>query len=397
MIFRNLARLGAAALLTSGAFAALGAPAYAEDAGTDLSIDVAGTRLAAGTTDKVGSIRLTNRGADTPTGVKINIDVTQLDLDKVTLAPFAEERCAETEPAGRRVWECAIHDFAVPEPGTTSDLPLVVFRAAEGLKEAYAAPVTFTVVVPGDTNSENDSKTVQIELTTENGVDLEVWAPDVNAQVAWEPGGEPELLKSTLNPGDETIVFAGFGNQGDMIADGLDFVASLPEGVTFSERLRGCEVSADRRRATCAAGTTRLMPGKTVYGVFAVKVAADVPAPVLLSGGTVSATSRGALPVTDKSLARAAGGELPPFLTTTKIDAVEDIDPSDDSDDFTVKVAAVTGGGGGGDGGLPVTGPQAGLIGGVGVAVLAVGGTLFVLARRRRVVLVTPNDERPAA
>ncbi|SCG80066.1 hypothetical protein GA0070609_6229 [Micromonospora echinaurantiaca] len=396
MIFRNLARLGAAALLTSGAFAALGAPAYAEDTGTDLSIDVAGTRLAAGTTDKLGSIKLTNRGEDTPTGVKINIDVTQLDLDKVTLAPFAEEKCAETESAGRRVWECAIHDFAVPEPGTTSDLPLVVFRAAEGLKEAYSAPVTFTVVAPGDINSENDSKTVQIELTTENGVDLEVWAPDVDSQVAWEPGGEPELLKHTLNPGDETIVFAAFGNQGDMIADGLDFVASLPEGVTFSERLKGCEVSADRRRATCAAGTTRLMPGKTVYGVFAVKVAADVPAPVLLSGGTVSATSRGALPVTDKSLARAAGGELPPFLTT-KIDVAEDIDPSDDSDDFTVKVAAVTGGGGGGDGGLPVTGAQAGLIGGVGVAVLAVGGTLFVLARRRRVVLVTPNDERPAA
>lgn len=51
-------------------------------------------------------------------------------------------------------------------------------------------------------------------------------------------------------------------------------------------------------------------------------------------------------------------------------------------------------GGGAGDGGLPVTGVQVGLIGGVGAAVLLAGAALLLLSRRRKVVLVTPTDER---
>ncbi|TYC00841.1 cell wall anchor protein, partial [Micromonospora sp. WP24] len=56
-----------------------------------------------------------------------------------------------------------------------------------------------------------------------------------------------------------------------------------------------------------------------------------------------------------------------------------------------------TGGGGGDVGGLPVTGPQARLIGGIGVSVLLAGAVLMLVARRRRVVLVAPQDEQPAA
>ncbi|MGB2568760.1 hypothetical protein ACPFP2_09960 [Micromonospora citrea] len=401
MIFRNrpLARLGAAALLASGAFTVLGTPAYAEGAGTDLSIDVAGTRVAAGTEGKLGYITIGNKGDVTPTDVRITLDVSQLDLDKVGLSPFAERECEETEVDGRLVWECVVPGFAVPAPGETSELPLVVFRNTDALKGAYSAPVTFTVVTPGDTNAANNSETVQVELTDENGVDISVWAPDIDLQLVWKPGGEPDVKKPVLNPGDETVAFAGIRNQGDMIADGLDFTIALPKGVTLTEDLKGCTVAADRRSATCGAGSTRLQPGREVWGVFPVKVAADVEAPVILTGGTIGATARGELPVTEKSLAEAAAGELPSFLTE-KVTLAEDIDPSDNSDDFAVKVAAATNGGGGGDGddgGLPVTGPQAGLIGGVGVAVLAAGGALLMMARRRRVVLVTPGDEKPTA
>ncbi|MBQ1065400.1 cell wall anchor protein, partial [Micromonospora sp. D75] len=51
-------------------------------------------------------------------------------------------------------------------------------------------------------------------------------------------------------------------------------------------------------------------------------------------------------------------------------------------------------GGGTGGGGLPVTGMQVGLIGGIGAAVVAAGVALMMLSRRRKVVLVTPGEER---
>jgi hypothetical protein len=76
-----------------------------------------------------------------------------------------------------------------------------------------------------------------------------------------------------------------------------------------------------------------------------------------------------------------------------------DIDPADNVDGFAVQVAGPSGGTGGGtgdnggdDGGLPVTGPVAGGIAGVGGAVLLAGAVMFVMSRRRRVVLGTPHD-----
>ncbi len=56
-----------------------------------------------------------------------------------------------------------------------------------------------------------------------------------------------------------------------------------------------------------------------------------------------------------------------------------------------LKVTVLPGTGGGG---LPITGAKAGLYGGVGLGVLLLGGGLLFLARRRRVVLVAPGDER---
>jgi hypothetical protein len=62
---------------------------------------------------------------------------------------------------------------------------------------------------------------------------------------------------------------------------------------------------------------------------------------------------------------------------------------------FVVVVSAVGGSGGGAGDGLPVTGVRAGVLGGVGAAVVVAGAVLFLTARRREVVLVTPDDEKP--
>lgn len=397
MTFRNrpLARLGAAALLASGAFTVLGTPAYAANPANDLSLDVAGTRVAAGTEGKVAFVKLSNKGESTPTEVVLAVDVSKLDPAKVEVAPLLE-RCEEDTVEGRRTWLCPLTAQEIPTPGATAELPVVVFKDTDAIKGDYSAPVTFRVLSPNDTDTANNARTTQVEFTTENGVDLLVLAPDVRAQVFWRANGEPDVKKPTLNPGDETTVFALIVNQGDMIADGIDLKVSLPKGVTFSKDLKECRYTADRRTADCESGLTRLKPGDDLYGFFPVKVSADVDAPVSLTGGAVEVSSRGALPATERSLADTPS-QLPSFLTTTApAGLAKDVDPSDNSDNFAVIVAAPTGGEGGG-GGLPVTGPQAGLIGGVGVAVLAAGGALFVLARRRRVVLVTPGDEKPTA
>jgi hypothetical protein len=56
----------------------------------------------------------------------------------------------------------------------------------------------------------------------------------------------------------------------------------------------------------------------------------------------------------------------------------------------TAAIVITTSGGSGG--GLPVTGASAGIVAGAGAAVAALGVGLFMVARRRRLVLVAPND-----
>jgi Domain of unknown function DUF11 len=60
-------------------------------------------------------------------------------------------------------------------------------------------------------------------------------------------------------------------------------------------------------------------------------------------------------------------------------------DPNLDNNTAPIKITVEAGG-------LPVTGVKAGVIGGVGLAGVVVGVLLYVSARRRRIVLVTPDD-----
>jgi hypothetical protein len=76
---------------------------------------------------------------------------------------------------------------------------------------------------------------------------------------------------------------------------------------------------------------------------------------------------------------------------TAKISGpARDKNPANNTAKIVITVAGDTGGIGGG---LPVTGVTAGLIGGIGGLALVAGAVLFVMSRRRRVLLVTPADE----
>ncbi|SCE66953.1 hypothetical protein GA0074696_0131 [Micromonospora purpureochromogenes] len=396
MIFRHrpLARLSAAALLAAGAFTALGTPAHAEGAGTDLSLDVVGTRVAANVEGKAAFIKISNNGTNEASSAKVNVDVTELDSSKAEAIPLGDE-CEEITLDGRRIWQCTLYDYSLPTPGRTAEVPLLVFK--DNVEGAYSAPVTFTLVSPDDTTPDNNTKTLQVEFTEESGVDLGARVPDVTKHIGPDEYDPDTEGLPPLRPGDTTVLVGDIFNQGDLATDGLRVTLELPTGVTFASTFTDCEHSAGNRKATCEIeGLALTGDGDDLHIFVPITVSADVEAPVALKPGTVTAAALGQAPADQPSL-KAGTPKLPSIM---KLVPAHEVDPSDNSDDFAVIVAAKTGGGGGGaggDGGLPVTGPQAGLIGGVGAAVLAAGGAMFVLARRRRVVLVTPGDEKPTA
>lgn len=66
-----------------------------------------------------------------------------------------------------------------------------------------------------------------------------------------------------------------------------------------------------------------------------------------------------------------------------------ELDSNPENDTAPIVIDVSTGGSGGGT--LPITGFQAGLLGGVGAGALVVGVALFVLARRRRIVVAAPD------
>ncbi|MEU7840367.1 hypothetical protein AB0B39_05270 [Micromonospora sp. NPDC049114] len=402
MIYRNrpLARLGAAALLASCALTAFGVPAHAAGTPTDLSVALAGTKVAAGAEAKVAFAKIMNNGPGTPSNFLIKLDVSKVDFDRVEVVPLADTPCT-IDGAERPVnITCRIQDDEVPAPGETIEIPIIMFKAEQGAELPYTAPLTFALESEDDTTPGNNAASADLVLTDESGVDMGIVVPDVKFQVS--PSEQPPLL----TPGTETEVLVEIINQGDVIADGVKLDLTLPNGVTFTEDLRECTYSPDRRIANCPAPLIQLGPQDVLVGVFPVKVAANVKAPVALQGGNGTVAAIGQLPATNANLA-ARKSALPSFLkaaTTAQATAVRDIDDTDNTDAYAVLVAAKggTGGGdgggtGGGDGGLPVTGAKAGLIGGIGVAVLLAGGVMFLIARRRRVVLVAPADERPTA
>ncbi|MGC4756935.1 hypothetical protein [Micromonospora trifolii] len=404
MIFRNrpLARLGAVALLASGALAAFGAPAHATGTPTDLSVEMAGTRVAAGAEAKVAFAKIKNNGPGTPTNFLIKLDISKVDFDRVEVAPVTPTPCTLDGLERPENVTCRVQDDEVPGPGETIEVPIVVMKAEEGVELPYTAPLRFSLESEDDSTPDNNTASADLTLTDESGVDMGIVVPDVKFQVS--PSEQPPLLM----PGTETQVIVEIINQGDVIADGIKLNLALPKGVTFTEQVRECTYSQDRRIADCPTPLLQVAPGEILAGVFPVKVAADVKAPVTLQGGSGTIAALGQLPATNANLA-ARKTALPSFLkaaTTEQAAEVRDIDDTDNTDAYAVVVAAKGGSGGGGEdggngggdgGGLPVTGAKAGLIGGIGAAVLLAGGLMFLVARRRRIVLVAPGDETPTA
>ncbi|MEU2661145.1 LPXTG cell wall anchor domain-containing protein [Micromonospora sp. DT46] len=401
MIFRNrsLARIGAGALLASGALTVLGSPAHASGTETDLAIEVAGTRVAANAQGKFAYAKVTNTGKNTPSELSVRVDVSKVDFDKVAAVPAVEDGC-DIELVGEKptAFICHATEKGLPGPGETTDLPIVLFKfEAEG---TYKAPLSFKLISKDDTNAANNTKTATLDFSDASGPDLSVVAEDVKQAVKIVDGNP--VYSGDLHAGGRSALTYFITNQGDKAAAGLKISVKLPKGVTPTEVEPGCEYAADKSTFTCTYANFGLIPQDedtnpedklySAYGFYHVfDVAADVK-PGALKGGLVSVEPVGSAP----SRMRAAAVTLPENVTGLR---ATDVDATDNSDAYAVIVAAKGGAGGGGDddGGLPVTGAQTTLIGGIGGAVLIAGAAMFMVARRRRVVLVTPGDEKPTA
>jgi hypothetical protein len=391
MTLRNLARVSATGLLAAGILALAATPALAAD--VDFGLDLKGSTIALGAEGKPATVSFTNHGTTKPAEVGVRFDATELDDSKVEL-DLGE--CTVEDG----IADCIIDEGSIPGPGETSDLdvPLVKKAGATG----SAGKLTVTVLVDGDANEANNSKTVDVTIAG-SGADLRVLAFDVTKIDA-----ENQLTGKPLQPGETSLAYAYVANHGDRTAVGLKVRVSLPEHVTFTEQEGGCEYSTNNRVATCTAEGYPVIPwdqddtgnkeNSSLSIAFAVTVSEDAEGPVSLTGGEWNVIGLG-VESADARKARAVA-ELPAFAEKGcgEVEDQVETDASDNTDGFAVLVAGPAAGGGAGDGedepGLPVTGPVAASVAGAGAAVLALGVVLFVVSRRRRVVLVTPGDEK---
>ncbi|MEU5549119.1 LPXTG cell wall anchor domain-containing protein [Micromonospora sp. NPDC047793] len=390
MIFRTrrAASLATAALLASGAVAAFGAPAHAAGTETDLAITSAGTRVTDGAWGKIAWAKIANQGKNTPSKVSLRVDASKVDESKLWFVTFTEGGCTFDNDPDPNLFVCELNKTEIPGPGETTELPLLLIKPGGTATGPYKAPVTITIESPDDTDDSNNSVEFDVEVTPESGVDLGVIVPDVKTSIDFETGKEGKKL----HPGDTAVVYSEVVNQGDLVAQGLKMTFKLPEHVSLAFPIGGCKTGADRT-VVCEDKDFVLEQDSVLTFELPVVVDEDVKAPVALKGGSLAAVAYGAL----KPEARISKQATKPDFDRAEVRKIEesefaDIDPSDNSDDFAVIVAAT--GNGGGGGGLPVTGVQAGVIGAVGAGVVLAGAAMFLVSRRRRVVLVAPGDEK---
>ncbi|MGW1057812.1 hypothetical protein [Micromonospora rubida] len=403
---RWLSRAVVAALLLLAGVAAPAGPASAAETGAKFALDLTGTTIPLGVDRKRVHLRLTNLTDKIPTEVIFYVRPLELDLDIASLM-WPEGGGSGECDGDFSGWYCRIESSLLPEllpaPGGTVDLPIDI-RIHKN-QEPYEGRfhVEAGMAWGGEKMQLSVSKWFTLKLVDDPEADLSVVVPDVKQSARVGAGGRLELT-GTLNPGEMGAVRYRVVNQGRKAVSGVKVTLHLPKGVTFTRPPEECAVGNDRRSAVCTYDTLALVPvgqdtdpNDSIYSAVElhnlVTVSASTKAPVTLKGGAVQVEG-----LTERTDAR-SGPERTELPANAVAVRAADVDDSDNQDGFAVVVAASGsggGGGGGGGGGLPITGPQAGLIAGTGLAMVLGGGIMLLLARRRRAFPVIPGEETPA-
>lgn len=383
-----VAQLLTGSLVLTCALIGTGGPAQADPAPrADLSVSAVGTPLTTDTTRaraRSFKVAITNSGPHTAQNVVLEVDLA--GLDRAMVGYLAPRGC---RGSGQR-YRCSFGPVA--SHGVMEFSVAVYSRGGTGPAGSLAVSVTSGTADP---DRSNNSAEVQVEVVARS-FDLVAVAFDVYAGDDTEP---VELLP--VAPGHRAwlrwfAVNRGSGGSRGGATRGVSYTVALPAHVTFAEHREGCAYSPDNRRMTCQDPDAVLARG-TASGYVAdpVRVVVDRLArgPVLV-GGTVSAYALEQLTADAVARLDTAAGPRVKALTETQQEQLAEAATGGNAARYNVHVSVRQLAAGSG-GGLPITGAQAGLVGVVGLAVLAAGGVLFVMARRRRLVLVTPDERSP--
>ncbi|MFF0655085.1 cell wall anchor protein [Micromonospora tulbaghiae] len=416
MTFRyrsTLARAGVVALLSTAGLGAAAGPAQAADK-ADLQLIPLSYQLAKGVTEakaKPFKFQVNNTlGTVDAKDVRVTVETKGLKTAKVgVLVPAGCDVRGTT-------FSCLLGDLPA---GTTEDFGLPLFSTG-----GKGAAGTLTVSISA-ANGTGVLDTVDHDITvTEPGYDLTTWVQDVYAGVRVDGDDADESGLRPVRPGETAPLDWAVFNDGSKRATGVQYGIALPAGVTFAKLPDGCveQNLGGVLNAYCEDLGAVLKPGQYYTADVRVKVGADVTEKLLRPGFVWAAGLDAATGAPEEEPRVASSAQRRAFAETDDGDNTAQFDvfvdqspqstpsptptagptstptaqptPTGGATAVPTPTAGGGAGGGTGDGGLPVTGMQVGLIGGIGAAVLAAGAALMLLSRRREVVLVAPGEER---
>ncbi|WBB65440.1 LPXTG cell wall anchor domain-containing protein [Micromonospora sp. WMMD812] len=387
-----LARAGVVALLAAGGMTAATVPAYAADQ-ADIALVPISYELAKGVkAAKAKPFKFTVQNLTESVDAKaVTVTVDTAGLKKNRVGFVVPDGC---EMKGS-TFTCLLGDL---RGGTSEDFGLPLFSTG-GRGDAGTLKVTISAA-----NAEAD--TVDHDITVAKpGYDLTAWVQDVQANVVVNGAVADEPDLKPVPRGETVPLDWAVYNDGSRKATGIFYGLTLPAGVSFAQKPQGCveQEILGKAQLLCENAGAVLKPGEYYTADVRVKVGQGVTEPVLKEGDLFAYGLDGA---------EGPAEEEPEVATQAQRRTFTEADEGDNHATFEAFVdlsaqptptptptpggtaSPGTGGGAGGGGGLPVTGVQAGLIGGIGAAVLLAGGALLLLSRRRKVVLVTPGDEK---
>ncbi|SIQ66877.1 LPXTG cell wall anchor domain-containing protein [Micromonospora avicenniae] len=406
-----LARIGTVALVVAGGLAAVAAPAHAA-AKPEINVIPISTELAKGVkaaTAKPFKFTVTNSGNAAAKSVVFRVNTGSLNAKRVGFVV----------PDGCRIFSAWLYECRLPDlpPGASEDFGVPLFSTG-GRGDGG---VMYVGAYSRDPEGQDDGEVLTVPVrVSKPGYDLTSWVQDVQANVVVNGAVQDEPDLKPVPRGETVPLDWAVYNGGSRKATGISYGLTVPAGVSFVQKPEGCieQEIVGKAQLLCDDPGVILKPGEYYTADVRVKVGEDVTEPVLKEGDLFAISL---------DAAEGPAAEQPRVATAQQRKAFTEVDILDNHTTFeafvelsaqptptptptvtptgeptatpTPSSSATTtpapGGGGGGDGGLPVTGVQVSLIGGIGGAILLAGGALLLMSRRRRVVLVAPGDEKP--